>query len=140
MIGRPDSRMGSRGFMPVSISVDPESGIAVATARGVLRLEDAQEAASALWATRGWSGRSAVWDFREAEFDVSSRDTREIAEFILRSQPTPPPERIAFVTPRNADFGMARMFEVFREDPKTAFRVFREFEEAMSWAGADRPC
>lgn len=119
--------------MPVSLHIDPETGIAIATCSGVLGLNDAREGAAALWKTRGWPGKSAVWDFRAAEFAVSSSDTREIAQFILQHQPTPP-EKIAFVTRRDVDFGMARMFEVFRENPATAFKVFRDYDEAIRWA------
>ena len=38
------------------------------------------------------------------------------------------------MTTRNVDFGLARIFEVYREHPATSFRVFRDFDEAMSWA------
>ena len=124
--------------MRVSIEIDPETGFAIATCSGVLRLNDAREAAARLWETAAWRGRSAVWDLRAAEVDVSSAETREIAKFILQHQPTPPPARIAFVTQRDVDFGMARMFQVFREDPGTAFRVFRDYEEAICWARSPR--
>jgi hypothetical protein len=120
--------------MPISIHIDGD-GIAVATGSGVLRLGDARDAASALWSAAGWKGRSAVWDLREAELEVSSIDTRELAQFVLEHQPTPPPKRIAIVTRRDVDFGMARMFEVYREDPATAIRIFRDYDEALGWAG-----
>jgi hypothetical protein len=125
--------------MPISIQIEEETGIAIATGSGVLRLNDAQEAAAALWQTPGWAGRSALWDFRGAEFDVSSSETREIAQFILQNQPTPPPSKIAFVAQRDVDFGMARMFEVHREDPATAFRVFRDYDEAIRWSRSLEP-
>ena len=108
--------------------------MAIATCSGVLRLSDAQEGATALWKTPGWSGRSVVWDFREAHFDMSSPDIQNIAQFILTHQPATPPSKVAFVTQRELDFGMARMFDVYREEPLTAFQVFRDYEEAISWA------
>jgi hypothetical protein len=102
--------------------------------RRVLRLSDALEAAAALWKTPGWSGKSVVWDFREARFDVSASDIREAAQFVSRNQPVQPPARVAWVTPRNVDFGLARMFGVFREDTRTEFRVFRDYDAAVRWA------
>lgn len=125
--------------MAISIEVEPESGMAIGTGSGVLRLDDAREGVAALWKTPGWSGRSAVWDFREAEFDFPTRHIREFAEFIFQHQPTPPPARIAFVIRRDVDFGLARMFEAFREDPRTAFRVFRDYEKALAWARSLEP-
>jgi hypothetical protein len=125
--------------MTVSIQIEPETGIAIATCSGILRLSDAQAGAAALWETPGWLGKSAVWDFREAQFALSSWDTKEIAKFIFRNQPATPPLKMAFVTQRDADFGMSRMFEVFRQDPSTAFRVFRDYEEAICWARSVEP-
>ena len=123
----------------VSIHIEPGTGMAIVTCSGVLRVSDAKESAAALWKTPGWLGEAAVWDFREAEFDVSSSDIHEVAQFISNHQPATPPARVAWVTPRDVDFGLARMFEVFREDPRTVFRVFRDDEEAVSWARSPRP-
>lgn len=120
--------------MSVTIRIDPATGMAIASCSGVLRLDDAQEGATALWGTPGWLGRSAVWDFRDARFEVSPPEAREIAQFVLRHQPETPPERMAFVTQREVDYGMARMFEALRHEARTAFRVFRDYDEAMHWA------
>lgn len=125
--------------MTVSIQIEPETGMAIATCSGVLRLSDAKEGATALWKTPGWSGRSVVWDFREAQFDVSSSDAQDIAQFIFSHQPATPPLKVAFVTQRDLDFGMARVFEAYREDPHTAFQVFRDYEEAINWARSLEP-
>lgn len=120
--------------MIFSIRIEPETGVAIATCSGLLGPKDAREAVAALWANPGWPGRASVWDFREAQFDLSSREVRRTAEFVLQNQPAPPPSKVAFVTRRDVDFGMARMFEVFREDERTTFRVFRDFDEALRWA------
>ena len=122
--------------MTVSIRVEPETGISVATCSGVLGVDDAREGVAALWSDPGWLVRSAGWDFRDAQFDLSTPNVRGIAQFVLQHQPEPPPARVAFVTRRDVDFGMARMFEVFREDPRTEFRVFRDYDQALRWAGS----
>jgi hypothetical protein len=93
----------------------------------------------ALWKHADWDGRAVVWDFRSAHFDVNTSDIRELAVFVLEHQPVAPPSRVAFVTARDVDFGMTRMFEVFREDPATEFRVFRDYHEAVAWARAPEP-
>jgi hypothetical protein len=41
---------------------------------------------------------------------------------------------VAIVVGRDADFGMVRMFEVFREHPPTEVQGFRDLDEAISWA------
>jgi hypothetical protein len=125
--------------MTISIRIEPGTGTAIANCTGVLRRSDAERGAATLWGTPGWSGKSAVWDFRDARFDLNASEIQEIARFILRSQPATPPSRVAFVTPRDVDFGLARMFEVFREDPRTQFRVFRCYDDAVHWAGSGGP-
>lgn len=119
--------------MPVSIRIEPD-GMAVATCSGPLGAADARQAVSSLWGDPTWSGRVAVWDMREARFDIAPEDARAIAQFVLENQPAPPPSAVAFVTARDVDFGMARMFGVYRDDPATSFRVFRDFDEAIEWA------
>ena len=123
----------------ISIQIEPETGMAIATCSGVLRLSDAKAGAAALWKTPGWLGRSVVWDFQEAQFDLSASDVHGIARFIASHQPVPPPSKVAFIAPRDVDFGLARMFEAFREDYRTEFRVFRDYDEAVSWARSLEP-
>jgi hypothetical protein len=125
--------------MTVSLRIDQETGIATISCYGVLDLSAAREAAAALWAAPGWNKRAAVWDFREAEFDFSPTDARALAAYILKHQPTPPPSKIAFVTNRDVDFGMARIFGAHRDDSITAFRVFRDRDEAIDWVGITEP-
>ncbi len=120
--------------MAVSIEVEPETGVAIATCTGVLGPDDAREGVAALWRDPRWSGRCAIWDFRGAKFDLSSSDVREVALFVLERQPDTPPMRVAFVTGRDVDFGVARIFEAFRDDPRTDFGVFRDYDEAFRWA------
>lgn len=120
--------------MAVPIRIEPDTGMAIGAGSGILRLDDAVESAASLWSTPGWRGRSVVWDFREARFDISPADAKKAAEFILQRQPSPPPARVAFVTGREVDFGMARVFEVHRRHAATEFRVFRDYDAAVTWA------
>jgi hypothetical protein len=121
-------------MMTVSIRVEPKTGVAIATCTGLLGSDDARDGVVALWEHPEWPGRAAVWDFRTAKFDLSFMDVRDTALFVLERQPDSPPARVAFVTARDVDFGMARAFEAFRDDPRTELNVFRDFDEALRWA------
>jgi hypothetical protein len=44
---------------------------------------------------------------------------------------------VAFVTGRDPDFGLARMYEMLSEQPSTEVRVFRDYDEAVAWARSD---
>jgi len=120
--------------MASSIEIEKASSVAIISCSGTLRLDESLRAADELWASPEWPGRSAVWDFRAARFDLAASDVREIAAYVLENQRDDPPARMAFVAPHDVDFGLARMFEVFRDDPRTAFHVFRDLEEALLWA------
>ena len=120
--------------MDSAVRIEPESGIAIVTGTGVLGVADARAGAAALWNETSWPGEAAVWDFRAAHFDVTPNDARELATFVLRGQRTPPPRRVAFVLGREVDFGLARMFGVYRERPETEFEAFRDLDAALRWA------
>ena len=117
--------------MPFSLRL--EGGVVIGTCSGTLVVEDAKTGAMAFWNNPDWRGKPVVWDFRNAELDVDAAGVREIARFILTSQPSPPPPKVAFVTAREVDFGMARMLEAYRENRATEVHVFRDYEEASSW-------
>lgn len=123
--------------MPFSLRMEPESGVVIGTCSGTLRVADAREGAAAFWATPEWSGRPVLWDFRSAQLDVRAAEIDALARFVLENQPPAPPPRVAFVTARDVDFGLARMYEVHRQHPATAVRIFRDYDEALSWARGD---
>jgi hypothetical protein len=120
--------------MPFDIRIEPGTRIAIAACSGDLGFDDAKEGAAALWAHPGWGGAAVVWDFRAARLEMSTPQIKEIARFILEGQPSTPPARVAFVTERDHDFGLLRMFDVYREHASTLVRVFRDLDEAVPWA------
>src|SRR5262245_984792 len=98
--------------MSFSIQWDLVAEIVVATCSGELGIDEAKEGAAAVWARQDWEGRPVVWDFRQARLDVRAPQVRQFAQYVLQHQPRVPPARIALVTARDVDFGLARMFEV----------------------------
>ncbi len=45
--------------------------------------------------------------------------------------------RRAIVADKDITFGMARMYEVFREDAPEEIKLFRDIAEARRWLGLD---
>ena len=123
--------------MPFSVQL--EDGVVVGTCSGALMVEDAKAGATAVWNNPDWRGKPIVWDLRSAQLDVDAEGVRAIARFILTSQPSPPPPRVAFVTAREVDFGMARMLEAYRENRATEVHVFRDYEAASCWVRLREP-
>jgi hypothetical protein len=120
--------------MTVSIRVESKTGLAIGTCSGVLSKDDAINGAKSLWQTPGWPGKAAVWDFRKAKFNLSSSDIELVALFIVNNQPAIPPSKMAFVAQSDLEYGLSRIFEAYRKDQRTDFRVFRDFEQAVIWA------
>ena len=120
--------------MPFSVRFVPEADLVVATCSGTLQLNDATLGVTVLWDNPEWKGKPVVWDLRSAQLDVRGSEVGEIAKYILEHQPAIPPPRVAFVTDRDVDYGLVRMFQVFRRHPSTQVEVFRDYDEAISWA------
>ena len=128
-----DTVVVERSSLAIKITIKPDNGMALIECTGSLEAADARQAVRALWETEGWPNELALWDFRQARFDIAAADAREVGEFILKNQPHDVPKRVAWVVAREVDFGMVRIFEVYREDERTAHRVFRDFDEAAAW-------
>ncbi len=106
------------------------------TGTGVLNMEDCRAATMALWKNSDWAGLAIVWDFRNAQLDVSGPEAFELAQFANSRQPSPAPVRGAIVVARDVDYGMARIFGAYRERSATDVQVFRDFDAAVRWARA----
>jgi hypothetical protein len=106
-------------------------------ATGELNVEDARTGVRAVSEDPQWTRKPVVWDFRLARFDIRPAEVRELARFVLGRQSSTRPPRVAFVTGRDPDFGLARMYEMLSEQPTTEVRVFRDYDEAVAWARSD---
>jgi hypothetical protein len=119
--------------MLFTVRFEPETDLVVATCSGILEMNDAKLGATVLWDNPEWSGKPVLWDLRSAQLDVRGSEVGEIAKYILKHQPAIPPPKVAFVTARDVDFDLVRMFQAVREHPSTQVKVFRDYEEAISW-------
>jgi hypothetical protein len=73
-------------------------------------------------------------DSESAAVDMSTSDLRLIAEQDRRIAAIAPPGlAVAIIASRDADFGMARMWQVFVEETDWDTMVCRSFKEAESW-------
>ena len=78
-------------------------------------------------------GMGRLWDFRDA--DLSSLDAETVTEMALYSLRFPPgvsDVKVAFVTGKDLEYGLSRMFEMSSK-ANTPIRVFRTMDEAEKW-------
>lgn len=118
--------------MKTVFDLTSEPGIILGVARGRLTLPDLREAAAQFWREVRAPEARVLWDLREATFDLSSDDVRTFAEFGKRESPFAG-LRMAFVVTRDLEYGLVRMFEVFRENSRTQTAVFRDRAQAVEW-------
>ena len=116
----------------VIIHTDPESGVVVGTASGLLTPEEIRRAAASVWKDVEGPSPRVLWDLRNARFDFSTVEVRALAEFARQKSPYPD-LRMAFVVARDLEFGLVRIFEALRETARARVAVFREKDEALAW-------
>ena len=120
----------------VTIDTDSVEGIVVGTASGPLTLEEIREAAAAVWSDVEGPRIRILWDVRDAQFTLSANEVRSLAEFAKQHSPFSN-LRMAFVVARDLEFGLVRMFEVFREAESARTAVFRDRQQALGWLAID---
>ena len=120
----------------VTIDTDSVKGVVVGTVSSPLTLEDIREAAAAVWRDVEAPRIRVLWDLREARFTLSTSEIRDLAEFAKEHSPFAQ-LRMAFVVTRDLEFGLLRMFEVFREARSVRTAVFRDMEKALAWLAAE---
>ena len=79
------------------------------------------------------NGMGRLWDFRDA--DLSTLDVMTIVEMAQYSIKFPPGinnVKVAFVTNRDLEYGLSRMFEM-SSNAKTPIQVYRTMAEAEEW-------
>ena len=64
---------------------------------------------------------------------VPTRAIRDLAQFLLEKDRNTPGTKLAFIAPSDAAFGLARMFEAYRDHPSFEIRVFRDSASALGW-------
>lgn len=78
--------------------------------------------------------QNALWDLRESSVQrLSTNDVLALIKFLNRNAYVREKGKTAVVAPKDADFGLARMGEVYAEKLTTSFRVFRSIEDAHDW-------
>ena len=118
--------------MAVTFDLDSVKGVVVGVARGPLTLKEIKESAVSIRRQVEGPDIRILWDLRDARFDLSVDEVKDFAEFIKRHSP-PGDLRTAFVVSTDREFGLVRMFEVFREVADTQTAVFRDKGRALEW-------
>ncbi len=118
----------------MSLTIDLESvdGICIAIAKGSLSVDELRESAVAMWRRVEGPSVRILWDLRDAKFDLDAAEISDIANTMKRLAASAQPH-VAFVVAQDLEFGLLRMYEVFREADGVRTSVFRDSELAIAW-------
>ena len=118
----------------MELQIDQEKNIAFIKLTGQPSREDIVQAFDAAVQDEKYKkGMGRLWDFRDA--DLSSFDTATIVDLAQHSLKYPPginDVKVAFVTGKDIDYGLSRMFEMASAS-KTPINVYRSMDEAKKW-------
>ena len=118
----------------MDLRIDEEKNIAYIKLSGLLSKKVILSASDLTVSDKRYKkGMGRLWDFRDA--DLSSLDPEtitEMAQYSLRFPPGIKDVKVAFVTSRDVEYGLSRMFQKSSK-AMTPISVFRAMDEAEKW-------
>lgn len=121
--------------MAFEYRIDPLRGIVFATGRGSLTAAEIESVLRRIRRDDQFrSDLPALIDLSGvANLDVSAAEVRDVA----RNDPFGPGSRRAIVAPTDAVYGVARMYQMLRDDVGEEIEIFRTTPEARHWLGLE---
>ena len=125
--------------MPVSYRCDREAGLLRTEFTGDVNFDEVMAHFRDLEADASLPGRlDVLLDLSRMESLPESAQLRSVAGEVGRLREKLEWGTWAIVAPRDALFGMLRVFEVFTEGSLARSRVFRQRDEAEEWLNSER--
>lgn len=121
--------------MRISYEIDAERRLVVTTVQGEVTAEDLRLHAEAMASDPQRRGTlDEIVDLTGAtESSIATRAIRDFAQLMREKDRNTPGTKLALVAPANAAFGLARMFEAYRQHPSFEIQVFRDGASALRW-------
>ena len=126
--------------MPLSYRIDTMQRIVVATASGTLTVDDLFGYQRDAWKHEEVRGFNELVDMRKVDLLTPPPATqlRSFAGFAASMDEAVGESRLAIVAKDDLDFGLARMFQTYRElnpGSKKQVQVFRSLKDALAYLG-----
>ncbi len=119
--------------MAIRLTVDKDNSVFFTAIIGSATIEEMRDYIESLYSHPEIKpDYSHLVDLRETdEVDITSGDVKQLTELKFLSAES----KLAIVAPLDFYYGMARMYEIFRQDSPVDIQVFRSFTEATEWLG-----
>ncbi len=120
-------------MMGIEVTVDPIRHLVSWDAVGVITADDIKRARDCEIADANWKPTflSLVDLSQVTKLDVSVESLKLLSRAAINRDPS----RRAVVAPKDADFGLVRLYEAYSKDEFGKFHVFRDMDEALEWLG-----
>lgn len=121
--------------MPISYRIDSRRKTIFLTAKGVLKDGDAEKHLAILLEDSKYSPHfSVVGDARGIKsLKVSTSGIQSFADFTRKNRDRFEGRKLALVATSDAIYGMAKLYQLRRDDSKYTLGVFRDPEQALEW-------
>ena len=130
--------------MPLTYSIDSVHKIVVANAFGILSIDDIFGYQREVWLRPLVRGFNELVDMTnvEAVNPPTADQLRSFSEFAASMDDVVGQSKLAIVAQGDLDYGLARMFQSFREmnpNSKKVISVFRSLKDALEYLGIGDP-
>ena len=121
--------------MPIKKVVDRSKDLCTFTCYGELSIEEIILTLMKFYqGVEGQPTRKVLWDMSNATSDkISMHDMDEIVALRMNNEGIVSRGRTAIVAPEDANFGLARVFELRTTGTNRDLLVFRTYEDAAKW-------
>ena len=117
--------------MPILINTRPELGVIYVVCTGVIRLDEIMQYESDVVA-------DPQFDPGFAELlDLDFKQVSHVVNYEKNHARYVGTRKVAFVAPKDLEFGLTRMYEMMEEDSPMDTRVFRDTKTACEWLELD---
>ena len=119
----------------MELRLDEEKNIAYIRLSGLLSEKAILNAFDVAVSSKKYKkGMGRLWDFRDANLSSLDYSTIEsMSRYPMKFPAGICDVKVAFVTSRPLEYGLARMFEAFSWEGKTKISVFYKIDEAEIW-------
>ncbi len=120
---------------PIEYTIHRDSGLLYVRAEGHLRSSDILAYLEVLDGDPSYRvGFHVLIDLRGVDhYDLDPDDIRTVAAANAGFAEKSPPGSLALVSPKDAVYGLLRMFQALSEGQNLDVQVFRTIEEAVEW-------
>ena len=128
--------------MPITHNIDHDRKLVQATLQGLVTDEEIFNYQREVWSRPEVAGYDELIDANAVmQFErTTANRVHELAAVSARMDAPPHPSKIAIVAAGNMQFGMARMYQTYREletKGTKIIQVFRALDEALKWLESD---